>query len=286
MAPPEAARLAAETKARRISDSTLIGLMVSTILGGIGFLLYAVRKERRANQLKSEFISNVSHELKTPLSLIRMFGELLALGKVKSAETGREYAEIITRESERLSRLIDNVLDFSRIERGKASYDFQSGDLADVVARAVDVYRLRFEREGVQLKMEIEPDLPETLFDESALTLVLLNLLDNAVKYGGEEKRVEVSVRREIARLRLTVRDHGPGIPHDEQRRIFDRFYRGPSVRAHHARGSGIGLSLVKHIAEAHGGRVTVDSEPGLGSSFHVTLPILERPSPPTQEAA
>src|SRR5262245_14859048 len=161
MAPREADRIAAEAKARRASDITLIALMVTTLLGGIGFLLYAIRKERRANQLKSDFISNVSHELKTPLSLIRMFSELLALGKLKTPEKGKEYAEIITREAERLARLIDNVLDFARIERGKAAYDFKMGDLAEVVARAVDVYRYRLEREGVRLKTEIPEALPE-----------------------------------------------------------------------------------------------------------------------------
>lgn len=278
MAPPEAARLATEAQKRRISDSLLIGLMVATILGGIGFLLYAVSKERRANQLKSEFISNVSHELKTPLSLIRMFGELLALGKVKSPDVGREYAEIITRESERLSRLIDNVLDFSRIERGKASYDFQPGALAEVVARAIDIYRLRFEREGVQLKTEIEEDLPPTSFDESAMTLVLMNLLDNAAKYGTDKNgkcAITVGLRFDRGRLKLSVADRGPGIPHEEKRRIFDRFYRGPSVREKNQRGSGIGLSLVKHIAEAHGGRVIVESEPGFGATFTVTIPIV-----------
>lgn len=274
IAPPDAERLAAEARKRGLANTGLIIAMVTVLLMGIAFLLYAVRKERRANQLKSEFISNVSHELKTPLSLIRMFGELLALGKVKSEATGREYAEIITRESERLSHLIDNVLDFSRIERGKASYDFQPGNLSDVVARAVDVYRHRFEREGVSLQTEIDAELPDTLFDESAMTLVLLNLLDNAVKYGGERGQVTVGLRAETGRVKLWVGDRGPGIALDEQRRIFDRFYRSPSARSQNARGSGIGLALVKHIAEAHGGKVAVDSEPGKGATFTVTIPL------------
>jgi two-component system, OmpR family, phosphate regulon sensor histidine kinase PhoR len=284
MAPPQAARLAAEAKRRRLSDSVLIGLMMMTILVGIGFLLYAIRSERRANQLKSDFIANVSHELKTPLSLIRMFAELLALGKLKTPEKGKEYAEIITRESERLSRLIDNVLDFARIERGKAAYDFKVGDLAEVVARAVDVYRYRLEREGVKLKTEIPEHVPETMLDENAMTLVLLNLLDNAVKYGvppaqgagsgGAPGEIEVRLEPDAEELRLSVRDHGPGIDRDEQKRIFDRFYRARSSRGKNARGSGIGLALVKHIAEAHGGRVTVDSRPGQGATFTVIIPV------------
>jgi two-component system phosphate regulon sensor histidine kinase PhoR len=263
--------------------------MVTTILGGIGFLLYAIRKERRANQLKSDFIANVSHELKTPLSLIRMFAELLALGKLKTPEKGREYAEIITRESERLSHLIDNVLDFARIERGKAAYDFKMGDLAEVVARGVDVYRFRLEREGVKLRTEIAEALPPIRLDENAMTLVLLNLLDNAVKYGAGEgdAKGEITVRlgEEGGALRLTVADQGPGIEREEQRHIFERFYRARSARGKTSRGSGIGLSLVKHIAEAHGGRVTVDSAPGRGATFIVSLPIGGE-TEPEEEAA
>ncbi len=274
MAPPEAERLAAEARARRASDLTLIALMVATLLGGIAFLLYAIRSERRANQLKSDFISNVSHELKTPLSLIRMFAELIALGKLKTPEKGTEYAEIITRESERLSRLIDNVLDFARIERGKVAYEFKMGHLGEVVARAVDVYRYRLEREGVRLKTDIADEIQETLLDENAMTLVLLNLLDNAVKYGGEKGEIMVRLTGDATGLTLIVADQGPGIDRDEQKKIFDRFYRARSSRGKNTRGSGIGLSLVKHIAEAHGGRVTVDSTPGEGATFTVQIPV------------
>ena len=280
MAPPDAERLAAETRARRVSDLTLIGLMLTTILVGLGILLYAVRSERRANQLKSDFIANVSHELKTPLSLIRMFAELIALGKLRSPEKGKEYAEIINREAERLARLIDNVLDFARIERGKVAYNFAPGDLAEVVARALDVFRYRLEREGIKLTTEIGEPIPETLLDENAMTLVVLNLLDNAVKYGttaGEgERKGEITVRlvAEKEQLRLSVSDQGPGIERDELKKIFERFYRARSSRHMAARGSGIGLSLVKHIVESHGGRVTVDSEPGRGATFTVTLPL------------
>jgi two-component system phosphate regulon sensor histidine kinase PhoR len=286
MAPPEAARLSAEARARRVSETTLVILMVATILVGLSFLIYAIIKEQRANQLKSDFISNVSHELKTPLSLIRMFGELIALGKLKSPEKGKEYAEIITREAERLSRLIDNVLDFARIERGKAAYDFQPGDLGEVVARSVDVYR---HREGVKLTVSIDEEIPLTLIDENAMTLVLLNLLDNAVKYGGDKPEIGVTLRclPQEGLLRLEVSDRGPGIPRDEQRRIFDRFYRARAARTRNTRGSGIGLSLVKHIAESHGGRVTVDSDLGSGAIFTVTIPL--RPAPeavPAVEAA
>ena len=283
MAPTEAARIDAEARARRISETALIALMVTTILAGITFLIYAIAKEQRANQLKSDFISNVSHELKTPLSVIRMFGELLALGKLKTPEQGKEYADIITRQAERLTQLIDNVLDFARIERGKAAYDFQMGDLAEVVTRSVDFYRYR---EGIQLSMHIDEDIPEILIDENAMTLVLLNLLDNAVKYGGERPDVTVALRKVDAGLELKVSDKGQGIPRDEQRRIFDRFYRARAARVKNTRGSGIGLSLVKHIAEAHGGRVTVESAADRGSTFTVFIPQRTAPEAGEHEEA
>ncbi len=276
MAPKESERLRAGAHSRAVSDTLLIGMMLGLIVIGTAFLLYSISAEHRANALKSEFISNVSHELKTPLSLIRMFGELLMLGKVKTPEKGREYAEIITRESERLSRLIDNVLDFSRIERGKAAYDMKPGDLGEVVERALDFYRYRLEREGRQLEVELPPALPQTLLDENAMTLVLLNLLDNAIKYGGDSPiTVRISSHPAQSELRLLVIDDGPGIPQDEQRKIFERFYRAREARRKNVRGSGIGLALVRHITEAHGGRVTVASDPGKGATFTVVIPVV-----------
>lgn len=278
MAPPRAELIASEGRARRRVGILIFVLAFGTILVGVGFLFYVSDQERRASALKSDFISNVSHELKTPLSLIRMFGELLALGKLKSPDKAKEYAEIITRESERLSRLIDNVLDFSRIERGRAAYDFQPGRLSEVVERSLDVYRHRVEREGFKLLTKIDEGLPETLIDENAMTLLLLNLLENAVKYGKGE--IAVYLTRVGNDLRLVVGDQGPGIPVDEQRKIFERFYRTRDARGTNVRGSGIGLALVKHIAEAHQGRVTVESEPGRGAAFIVDLPMVMTPVP------
>ncbi|HEY7955027.1 MAG TPA: HAMP domain-containing sensor histidine kinase [Polyangia bacterium] len=281
MAPTPAASLNMTERRRRRSETLLITLTLGVIVAGMGFIFYASEKDRRANQLKSDFISNVSHELKTPLSLIRMFGELLALGKLKSPEKATEYAEIITRESERLSRLIDNVLDFARMERGRSAYEFSTGQLGAVVERALDVYRHRVEREGLTLTTKIDTGLPPTEIDENAMTLVLLNLLENAVKYGVSVKdgkpsgELSVYLTRVGSSLRLVVGDQGPGIPKDEQKRIFDRFYRARDARTTHLRGSGIGLSLVKHIAEAHGGRVTVESAPGEGAAFIVDIPIV-----------
>jgi two-component system phosphate regulon sensor histidine kinase PhoR len=271
--PKNVEELQAQAETERLLGVLLIPVSTLIIAIGLGIVWLTVIAERRASRLKSDFIANVSHELKTPLSLIRMFGELLATGKHKGESNPQQYAEIITREAERLSHLIDNVLDFARIERGKASYDFTEGRLEDVVERALDVVRYRVEKERMRLRTEIEPGLPRVRMDENAITLVLLNLIDNAVKYAGDGKEVEVRLVRTPGGVLLSVRDHGPGIPADEQPRIFERFYRARAARDRNVRGSGIGLALVKHIVEAHGGRLSVASVPGQGATFTVVVP-------------
>jgi len=284
--PKNVEELQAQAETERLLGVLLIP--VSTLIIGVGLaiVLLSVAAERRTSRMKSEFIANVSHELKTPLSLIRMFGELLATGKHKGAESGKEYAEIITREAERLSHLIDNVLDFARIERGKASYDFAEGQLDDVIERALDLARYRVEKEKMRLRTEIQPGLPAVRMDENAMTLVLLNLVDNAVKYAADGKEIDVRLYRTPGGVTLSVRDRGPGIPLDEQPRIFERFYRARTARDRNVRGSGIGLALVKHIVEAHGGRLAVDSAPGQGATFTVALPAAPVTAAPGDPAA
>lgn len=254
-------------------------ILVSAVIIVVGLVLVwlAVVSERRASRMKSDFIANVSHELKTPLSLIRMFGEMVATGRHKGEQAAREYGAIITRESERLSHLIDNVLDFARLERGKASYHFAEGNLGDVVERALDVCRYRLDREKMKLSLDVAADLPSVRMDENEMTLVVLNLVDNAIKHAADGGKVEVSLARAPGFVTLAVRDFGAGISPVEQSRIFERFYRSQSTRERNIRGSGIGLALVKHIAEAHGGRVTVESpvpgSPAPGSVFTVFIP-------------
>jgi two-component system phosphate regulon sensor histidine kinase PhoR len=271
--PKNVTELQAQAETERLLGVLLIPVSTLIIAVGLAIVWLTVIAERRTSRLRSDFIANVSHELKTPLSLIRMFGELLATGKHKGDSSPREYAEIITREAERLSHLIDNVLDFARIERGKSSYDFAEGQLDDVIERALDVCRYRVEKEKMRLRTEIEPGLPAIRMDENAMTLVLLNLIDNAVKYAPDGKEVDVRLGRTPGGVTLSVSDRGPGIPLDEQPRIFERFYRARTARERNVRGSGIGLALVKHIVEAHGGRVTVVSQPGQGALFTVVLP-------------
>ncbi len=291
MAPKDVDTLQAKADRKKVFGPLLIILSTVIIAVGLGIVWLSVLSERRASRLKSDFIANVSHELKTPLSLIRMFGELVATGKHKGEETAREYGGIITRESERLSHLIDNVLDFARLERGKASYDFSLGDMADVVERALDVCRYRLEKDKLKLRTFIDAGLPPVRMDHNAMTLVILNLVDNATKYAADGGVVDVSLRRSPGGVVLGVRDYGPGIGFDEQGRVFERFYRAKNARDRNVRGSGIGLALVQHIAHAHGGRVTLESPvtgdghdargpAGPGAMFRVFLPA------PVQEGA
>jgi two-component system phosphate regulon sensor histidine kinase PhoR len=224
--------------------------------------------------MKSEFVANVSHELKTPLALVRMFAEMLQTGRVASEEKRQQYLDIIMSESERLSALIENVLDFARVERGRQAYEFAEGDVGEAVSKAVNVYRYRAEREGVELATELEPGLPAARIDDRAIQLAVINLLDNALKYAAGSERVTVRAGRENGSVVVRVVDRGPGVPPEDRERIFERFVRGTASKTpsggRPVRGSGIGLALVKHIAESHGGRAwvdtTADAESGSGS--------------------
>lgn len=279
MVPQNAEEFQAQWERTKSVRRVLIVLATIIIVVGLVLVWLAILTERRASRMKSDFIANVSHELKTPLSLIRMFGEMVATGRHKGEEAAREYGGIITRESERLSHLIDNVLDFSRLERGKASYHFAEGNLADVVERALDVCRYRLERDKMKLSVDIAEDLPLVRMDGNEMTLVVLNLVDNAIKHASDGGKVQVSVFRAPGFVMVGVRDFGPGIAREDQPRVFERFYRSHRTREKNVRGSGIGLALVKHIAEAHGGRVTVQSpvtdtpENMQGSLFKVFIP-------------
>jgi two-component system phosphate regulon sensor histidine kinase PhoR len=260
---------------KRVVNAVILGGAVAVILGGLLVLGFAIRRERRLSALKSEFISNVSHELKTPLSIISMFGELLALGRTRSAEQAHEYAEIIWRESVRLGRLIDNVLDFAKIERGADMYEFDdAGAVREVVERAVELSARRVAAAQMTVSTDLADDLPPVRLDPNAFTLAVLNLIDNAIKYAAAGQRIEVSLARRGDRVVLAVRDHGPGIPVEEHGQIFERFYRARAVRLLPIRGSGIGLALVQHIARAHGGDAELESRLGQGATFRIWLPI------------
>jgi len=267
-----ASGLAAAVARRRVLEMVLVGLSGLVVIAGSIVILVAAARERKLSNLKSDFVANVSHELKTPLSLVRMFGELLQSGRVDSDEKKRQYLQIIVSESERLAALIENVLDFAKVERGKAAYDFANANVVEVVARAIEACRVRAEREGVELEFACEVPVIQLEIDERAIEIAVINLVDNALKYAAGGKRVHVELRAHGALLQIQVTDWGTGIAEDEKRRVFERFVRGRSTRNQRVRGSGIGLALVKHIAEAHGGDAWVEDANEGGSRFVISL--------------
>src|ERR1700730_4294319 len=239
------------------------------------FLTYRnVSREMNLARQKSDFVANVSHELRTPLALIRLYAETLELGRLTAKEKYQEYFRIIREESERLTALINNILDFSRIEAGRKEYEFKETNLADLVRSTLDSYRFQIEQNGFTFEENISGDIPPVIVDREAIARSLLNLVNNALKYSKDQKYIGVSLYRANSRVNLEVRDHGIGIPPNEQAKIFEKFYRCGDPLVHNIKGSGLGLSLVRHIARAHGGDVLVESTPEKGSKFTIALPL------------
>jgi signal transduction histidine kinase len=250
-------------------------LLTALVAGGVVFALRAATRAMKLSQMKSDFVSNVSHELRTPLASIRVFGELLRLGRVDAPEKAREYGEYIEAESRRLTRLIDNILDLARIESGRKSYAPEWVDLEEVLRETLRSFRPSLEQAGFRLAWQPPPaPLPKLRLDTAAIAQALANLLDNAVKYSGAARDVAVSVRLDGDHAVVAVADQGIGIAADEQAKIFDRFHRVSTGLVHDVQGSGLGLAIVRHVVEAHGGRVEVASRPGAGSVFTIRLPL------------
>ncbi len=244
------------------------------LLGAIGLAVGAVARQMHLSQMKSDFVSNVSHELRTPLSSIRVFGEYMRLGRVMKPEKIREYGEYIEAEGRRLTQLINNILDFSKIESAEKKYRFCETDVVDLVEHTVAAFEVPLRDQGVRIAFRaIGTRPPHLAVDKDALAQVLMNLLDNAVKYSNGRKDLEVEVESRNDEVRIAVQDHGIGIPLSEQKKIFEKFYRVGSGLVHDVKGSGLGLSIVQHVVKAHGGRVEIQSTPGEGSRFTIVLP-------------
>jgi len=262
------------------TNLALIGLFFLFTVAAVAFALRLLVHELELAELKSTLVSNVSHELRTPLALIRLFSETLELGRAPDPEKAKEFLRIIHKESERLTHLIDNVLDLNRIEQGRKTYSMRPTDLAEVVRETLEAYRFQLQQQGFAVQSRIADNLPPISADPDALTQALLNLIDNAIKYSPEKKSLSVELERRDGEALISVEDHGVGIPEREQDKIFDMFYRVERGLVHSVKGSGLGLSLVKHIVEAHGGRIQVTSRPGEGSRFSIVLPLTNGGSP------
>lgn len=255
---------------------TFIGLVAMVILVATLFgLRYATRQLELAH-LKSSFVSNVTHELKTPIALIRLAAETLELQRYRTPEEGRSFLAGIVRETQRLQQLVDNILDFARLEAGRARLRLEPVDLAQIVRQTVEDFRPRLEQHGFRLETDLPEGLPLVRGDAAMLQHCLLNLLDNALKYSREQREVRVWVAARDGAVTASVADRGIGIAPADQKQIFEKFVRVETGLVHDVKGAGLGLSLVHQIVRAHGGRVELVSSPGEGSTFTIVLPRAE----------
>ncbi len=244
------------------------------LLAGAWLIYRTIRREMELIQLKSDFVSNVSHELRTPLSLIRMFAETLDMKRVKTEKKKREYYRTIIQESERLSHLVTNLLNFARMDAGKRNYNMREADVNGLVSKTMEYYTFQLKSNGFALAVDLAKDVPTIMIDEEAIAESLHNLIDNAIKYSNKEKYLRVATGASNAGAYVEVQDHGIGIAKEHQSKIFEKFYRVSTGLVHTTKGSGLGLALVRHIVDAHGGTIDVESSTGKGSVFRITLPI------------
>jgi signal transduction histidine kinase/tetratricopeptide (TPR) repeat protein len=269
----------------RWTYGALVAGMLAVMAAGLVIIGRTSRRATELSRAKTEFVANVSHELKTPLALIRMFGETLESGIVADDERRREFAGVIRRESERLTHLINNVLDLGRIDAGTKQYALVPGDVVETVREALDAYRPLFERLGFHVEADLPHEPIAVKMDRHAIVQSLVNLFQNVIKYSHGEAYVRVRVVGEGDCVGVSVTDRGAGIAPEEIARIFDPYYRAAAQDSAPA-GSGLGLSIVRHAVAAHGGRVDVASTPGAGSTFTLVLPVFGGPSRATDDAA
>ena len=256
----------ARSRVRR--DLVIIVVLDAVLLTGIWAVYRSVRREMEFVRLKSDFVSNVSHDLRTPLALIRMYAETLALGRLPGEEKKREYYRTIVKETERLTHLVNNLLNFSRLEAGRRAYTFSPLDLNPTVRGVLDSFSPHLGIEGFSPLVSLDPAIPLIQADAEAVQEVLINILDNAIKYSGTEKFLRVSTGLRPDGVFVEIQDHGRGIPPEYRESVFDTFFRIPSPEDPGKKGSGLGLSIARHIMEAHGGKIELTSIPGKGSTF------------------
>jgi two-component system phosphate regulon sensor histidine kinase PhoR len=247
-------------------------LILVALVAGVVLLIRDVSRDQQLNRLRTDLVSGVSHELKTPLTLIRLYAETLSEDREVPDGERRRYYEIITRASERLTHLVEKVLDFSRIERGRTTYDLTEGDIGPVVARTVEIYGQHLRRRGFTITATLAREMPQIRFDAEAVAGAVLNLLENAAKYSGDSRSIEARLFTNEEHVIVEVEDHGVGIAAEEQGLVFEQFYR--SGRKGSTGGYGLGLYLVRHVMEEHAGHIELDSEPGRGARFRLVFPV------------
>jgi signal transduction histidine kinase len=250
----------------------ILAFCVALFIGAI-VLVVSLKRATDLSQLQLDFLSKVSHEFRTPLTSIRMFTQTLREPRPLTEEQRRQCLAMLDQESERLSVMIGRLLDFGRMEAGKMVYHREAESVGSVVESALRAFEPIRLREHVELITKVPRDLPPILADREMLSQALLNLLQNAAKYGGDRRAIELVCAAENGHVALTVADRGPGIPRRERRRIFERFYRIDDRLSRKQEGSGLGLAIVRHVVQAHGGQVVVRNRPDGGAEFSIIVP-------------
>jgi len=261
---------------KRTRFNIWIILIIDLVLIIAAFFIYrSLRQEMKLAQLKSEFISNVSHEIRTPLAVINMYSETLSMNRIQDESKKKEYYSIINTEANRLSGMVNKILNFSKIDSGKRTYKFIETDINEIVTQIIETYEHHFKRNGFTYNFSPKENLPKVMADAEAITDAIINLIDNAIKYSKDNKQVDIKTGSNNRTVFVEVKDYGLGIDEKYQKMVFDKFYRiTDGDLAHKAKGSGIGLSIVKHIMEAHKGSVKLISKAGMGSTFVLNFPI------------
>ena len=261
-------------KRQRITYFWIAALVIGFMALITGMAVKAILRQAQLNKLKNDFIATVTHELKTPLSSMRVLVDTLIEGNYKEEKTATEYLQLISKENVRLSRLIDNFLTFSRMERNKQAFDIVKTNPAEIAKSAAEAIQTKFNHESCKFSITIDDNLPDISADKDAMVTVLVNLLDNAYKYSSDDKQIELKVFAQEDKVRFSVKDNGIGMTRRQTKRVFDRFYQADSSLSRQSEGTGLGLSIVKFIIDAHKGQITVESKPSKGSEFVVKLPV------------
>jgi len=258
-------------------EVAFISLMGLVVVGATLFGMRYIVHQLELARIKSSFVSNVSHELKTPISLIRLAVETLEMRRVDNPEEADKFIRLISRETMRLNQLVDNILDFARLEAGQRVFRFSEVNLGEIVRETLESFRLRLDDQGFSLTVDVPDDLPTIRGEPAAIAQCLLNLLDNAMKYSRQRKEIHVSAAVREDGVGISVRDRGQGISPHDQIRVFEKFVRLETGLVHDVKGAGLGLSLVDQIVRAHGGRIELTSTPGEGSTFTLVFPAAGR---------
>ena len=260
-------------RSRTITNIYIIVIIDLVLLFGAWLIYHNVKKQMELAQLKSDFISNVSHEIRTPLALISMYIETLDMNRVKTEKKKKEYYSVIYNETQRLSKLVNKILNFSQIDNNKKKYTFSETDVNSIVKEVVNTFKYHLEDKNFELKLELADDIPAIQADSEALADALVNLVDNAIKYSDKQKFIGIKTGQQKDGVFIEIKDNGIGISEGDQKKIFDKFYRVTEKNlAYKTKGSGLGLSIVKHVVDKHNAKISVRSKVGSGTSFRLVF--------------